>query len=88
MKYNPQTQKLYTNDMKYIKQLSCKYNIRWDMLPKNDDTKRFCSLCQDNVYDTEQLSDDEVVRMVNNNKMICLKISYDQNNIDVGEYDG
>jgi len=90
MKYNPITQKLFTNDMIFIKQLSCPYNIRWDMLPKNnDDTeKRFCFLCQDYIYDTNELSDTKVLQMVKNKPDTCLKLSNEQKNIKIGLYDG
>ena len=89
MKYNPITQNLYTNDMIFIKQLSCPYNINWEMLPENNDKKkRFCSLCQDYVYDTNGLSDMKVIDMVKNKQNICLMLSYTQKNIEIGLYDG
>ena len=89
MKYNPITQKLYTDDMIPIKQLSCPYNIKWDMLPKDNDDpeKRFCSLCQDYIYDTNELLDTEVLQMVKNKEDICLKLSFKQKNIKIGLYD-
>jgi len=89
MKYNPITQNLYTDDMIFIKQLSCPYNINWDMLSKNNGIeKRFCSLCQDYVYDTNELSEVEVLQMVKNKQDTCLKLSYTQKNIEIGLHDG
>ena len=89
MKYNPRTKKLYTDNMIFIKQLSCPYNINWDMLPKNNDiAKRFCSLCQDYVYDTNEFSDVEVLQMVKNKQDTCLKLSYTQKNMEIGLHGG
>lgn len=89
MKYNPLTQKLYTDDMVLIKQLSCPYNITWDMLALDDNIKkRFCSLCQDYVYDTDGLSDINVLQMVKKKQDICLKLSCEQKNIEVELYNG
>ena len=75
MKYNPTTKEIFTNDGKFIKKMSCPEKVEWETMEKGEnDLKRMCKICNKSVIDTEFLSDDEVLFLVEKDANSCLRI--------------
>ena len=87
MLYNPITQKLYTNEKKFLKKIFCPYKYKWDDLSVIDGiTNRFCESCSTNIIDTKAMNDSEIESLIYNDPDVCLKIDLDQINIRVVPY--
>ena len=61
--------------------MNCPYKVRWGNLQETSSTSRKCAQCDHLVVDTEFLSDDEILQMVQANPATCLKIDLDQDNV-------
>jgi hypothetical protein len=84
MIFNPATRQLLSDDGTLIKELFCPNKVNWDDLPQIDSAaSRTCSICQKNIFDTENCTDRQIIDLVRNDPSICLKISPDQRNIKV-----
>lgn len=83
MKLDILTNTLYTNTGKPIKTLHCPFQMDWDTLESTGQTSKGCHLCKNDIYDTGKLSEKEVVKKVNENPEVCLKIDADQDNIEI-----
>ena len=75
MKYNPTTKEIFTNEGKFIKKMSCPEKAEWETMEKGEnELKRMCNICNKSVIDTEFLSDDEVLFLVEKDPNTCLRI--------------
>lgn len=81
MKFDPISESVFTDKDEFIKKLSCPYKINWENLEKAGPTQRKCSVCDHNIIDTELFTDNEILKMVNENPATCLKINLNQVNI-------
>jgi hypothetical protein len=83
MTFDPITKIIYTDNGEFIKQLNCPYKVHWDNLESYNSNVRMCSTCDRHIVDTELLSDDEVLSMINYKPDTCLKIDLNQPNIKI-----
>ena len=84
MKFNPITKNLFTDSNVLIKNINCPIYIRWGGLsPTKSDGVRRCNLCEKNITDTNDLTDEVVAEMVRLDSTICLKVNLNQANITV-----
>jgi nitrogen regulatory protein PII-like uncharacterized protein len=61
VKFNPITKNLFTNSNVLIKKINCPFYIRWRGLsPTKTDGVRRCNLCEKNITDTNDLTDEVV----------------------------
>lgn len=81
MKFNPITNKLYTDKDEFIKTLACPYFIDWDKLEQDSPISRMCNKCNHQVIDTAHLADDALLQLVQTNPKTCLKIDLNQENL-------
>ena len=84
MKFNPNTREIFTNDNQLIKKMDCPYDMDWDQLsPSGDANSRNCGQCNRAIVDTATLSDHELLNRLKKTPHTCLKIDFDQNNIQI-----
>ena len=84
MQYNPITKELYSDDGVFIKQLHCPYAKRWDGMANDVDTgSKLCSQCNKAVYDTSNLTDNQLRELTNIDPHACLKLDLNQNNLTI-----
>ena len=75
MKFDPTSKEIFTNEGQFIKKMSCPEKVEWESMEKgNNDLKRVCTICNKSVIDTEFLSDDEVLFLVEKDANTCLRI--------------
>ncbi len=75
MKYNPTTKEIYTDEGRFIKKMNCPEKAEWENMEKGEnDLKRTCEICNKSVVDTEFLSDDELLFLVEKDANTCLRI--------------
>lgn len=80
MKYNPYTQKLFSDQGEFIKQMHCPLKKQWKDLRKG-----FCKSCSEQVHDTKNMTDLEVLNLLKDNPQACIKI--DLHNLNLGNYE-
>lgn len=83
MKFDPIKKELFTENGEFIKKMNCPYKVNWDNLEKSNSLSRRCLNCDQQIVDTEHLSDDALLIMMRENPNTCLKINLNQNNIKV-----
>ncbi|WP_373033813.1 hypothetical protein [Sulfurovum sp.] len=85
MKYNPLTNTLYTDDNKLIKKMHCPYpSLKWgNLLSTDGDMSRFCSICESNVVETKNISDEALLKLLQEEPETCLKIDFNQENLRI-----
>lgn len=84
MKFNPITNKLFSNDGNFIKQLYCPFKIEWDTLRViSDNRKRSCEICDRDILETENLTDSYIVSFIKNNPNACFKLNFNQENLEI-----
>ena len=83
MNFNPITKELYASSGQLIKKMKCPYNVNWDNLEVTNIASRKCSVCEHSITDTQFLSDDELLQLVNKQPDTCLKIDLNQHNIKI-----
>ena len=82
MKFDPITKEVFTDNGEFIKKLDCPYKMNWDDLEEvNNPILRNCSICDQSIIDTENISDDELLKMVRHKPDTCIKIDLNQHNI-------
>ena len=88
MKFDPISNRLYTDEKVLLKQLHCPYGMSWDSLQTTGDgAVRLCDVCERSIIDTAGLRDDELLAIVRVNPSTCLRVSLNQDNLRV-IYDG
>lgn len=85
MKFNPITKILYTDDNKLIKKMHCPYlSLQWNDLSSIDSgMDRFCNICEINVVETKDYSDEVLFHLLQEDPTICLKVDWNQKNIRI-----
>lgn len=85
MKFNPITNKLYTDDGKLIKQMYCPYvDLKWNDLASMDNSlNRFCAICESSVVETKDFGDDALWNLLQEKPDTCLKVDMNQKNIRI-----
>ena len=85
MKFNPITKTLYTDDNQLIKKMYCPYpSLKWSDLSSADGSMdRFCDICESNVVETKEMSDESLLSLLQKNPDTCLKIDWNQENIRI-----
>lgn len=61
----------------------CPYpSLNWSDLSQIDSSvDRFCAICESNVVETKNMSDDSLFELLQNHPETCLKIDFNQKNI-------
>ena len=84
MKFDPINEVLYTDNGELIKKMNCPYRIDWDDLPASTSSpNRNCSMCERQIIDTENRTDEEILNLMKKNPSTCLKVDIDQDNIRI-----
>ena len=84
MKFNPHTNRLFTDDNRLIKQLVCPYRANWMRFTATSDPKaRLCDVCDHRVTDTALMTEDEVVALMAADADACLKVDFDQDSLTI-----
>ncbi len=82
MKFNPHTQRLFTDDGRLIKRLHCPFRLDWRKLgPADDPAERRCEICQHAVTDTALRTEEELLVLMAGNRHACLKVDLNQDNL-------
>ena len=75
MKFNPLTNELYSDEGQFLKQLSCPFHKNWEDLETiSNSSNRICNACNLVIIDTSTVNDDELIKLLEENKNTCLKI--------------
>ena len=83
MKFNPITNNLYTNEGEFLKKLYCPYDISLDELKEVDKVHSLCAKCNHIVLDSAFLKEDKIKLIFKQNKKTCLKLDFNQENVDI-----
>jgi hypothetical protein len=83
MKFDPITKDIYTNKDEFVKTMNCPYKMNWVNLEVINSTSRKCTNCNHLIVETDDLTDDNLVKLVKENPNICLKIDLNQQNIKI-----
>lgn len=83
MKFNPISNNLYTNEGEFLKKLYCPYDISLDELKEVDKVNKLCTKCNHTVLDSAFMQEDELKLILKQNKKICLKLDFKQENVDI-----
>ena len=76
MKYKNDTKELYTDNGLFVKKMQCPRVVDWEnMMPGKNEIERICNQCNKSVLNTEFLSDEEVLFLLNKRPETCIKIS-------------
>ena len=82
MKFNPHTNKLFTDEGRLIKRLHCPFRLDWNKLgPMDDPNSRLCDISQHAVTDTAHLTEAELLALMAENPQACLKVDLYQDNL-------
>ncbi len=85
MKINPITNMLYTDENKLIKKMHCPYpSLKWGDLSSIDGSlDRFCDICENNVVETKEFTDEALLKLLEEKPDTCLKVDFNQENIRI-----
>lgn len=85
MRFDPVSKRLSTDDGRFIKELHCPLQKRWDeMEPVGDgDRVRTCGSCRKNVHNLEGMSDYEVLRRFRGEREECVMLRLDSPNLTI-----
>ena len=88
MKFDPQTKRLYTDDLQLIKRLNCPLHKKWEDLQETKDIfVRCCDACKHPVIDTAYYTDDALKQLVTSHPQTCVKVDLDQMNLAISYED-
>lgn len=84
MKFNPITNKLFSNDGGFIKKLHCPFKVEWETLNGNSENgNRSCGICDREIIDTNHLNDSEILSVIGDKPNACLKLNFNQINLEI-----
>lgn len=83
MKINLETKKLFTEDGIFLKQLSCPKKIGSSQLLEQGPGKLKCTSCNEEILDTADLDENELVKILEINPLQCLKVNLNQSNLKI-----
>ena len=82
--FNPVSGQLFTEDGRFLKTLSCPVSRgRRELAPDANGPDLRCASCQKTVLDTATRPAAEIVRLVESDSGVCLRVDLDQPNIRV-----
>jgi len=86
--YNPLTNTLYTDTDKLIKKMHCPYpSLKWNDLSSLDGSiDRFCDICESNVVETKEMSDESLLALLQKDPETCLKLDWNQENVRIDHH--
>ena len=67
--------KIYSENGSFLKKIDCPKKVTASDLHKKCDKKLLCKSCDQNILDTEYMSEKELSLILENDTNICLKIS-------------
>jgi len=75
MKFDTNSNTIYTDNGQFIKEMNCPKNVNWENLKiTNNVIKRNCDVCNKAVFDTEFLTDEEVLFLARKDPKSCFRI--------------
>jgi hypothetical protein len=84
MKIELPTNKLYTDDGRFLKTIHCPKDMEWqDLEPQQQSTHRNCAHCECTVHDTTGMTDEDLVQLLEKDPQACLSISLAQRNCTI-----
>lgn len=84
MKFNPLSNRLFTDDGRLIKRLHCPVRVDWSGLrPGSDHSSRCCDVCRHQITDTALFTDEQILTILADNPEACLKVNLAQNNLTI-----
>ena len=83
MVWNFQTRQLFTDSGVPIKKVHCPFSVSSSDLRDSEDLKLSCDRCSHQIVDTESLTDEEVVELLQENPNTCLKINLNDKRIRI-----
>jgi hypothetical protein len=76
MKYNSETKELFTEKGIFLKKMQCPDKVDWEkMEPGKNDLEKICLICNKSVLNTDYLTDEEVLFVLEKNGDQCLKVT-------------
>ena len=66
---------IYMDDGSFLKKIECPKNISASDLGAQPDNKLFCNQCEKSIIDAQATSEDNLTRLLKEDKNTCLKIS-------------
>lgn len=83
MKIDPSDLSLYTDSGVFLKKLHCPYDQQWEKMKPIGIHSRVCDLCTRAVHETSEMTDEELVKLLNSDPEACLMISPYQKNYTI-----
>ena len=66
---------IYMDDGSFLKKIECPKKISASDLNTHPDNNLFCNQCEKNIIDAQAISEDNLVKVLKEDKSTCLKIS-------------
>ena len=66
---------IYMDDGSFLKKIECPKNISASDLSTQPDNKLFCNECEKSILDVQAISENNLVKVLKEDKNACLKIS-------------
>ena len=66
---------IYMDDGSFLKKIECPKNISASDLNIHPDKKLFCIQCEKSIIDVQAISEENLVKVLKEDKNTCLKIS-------------
>ena len=67
---------IYMDDGSFLKKIDCPKNISASDLNTQSNNKLFCHQCEKNIIDAQATSEDNLTKLLKEDKNTCVKISY------------
>ena len=67
--------KIYMDDGSFLKKIECPKNISASDLNTQSNNRLFCNQCEKNIIDAQSISEDNLIKILKEDKNTCLKIS-------------
>jgi|TARA_B110000879_G_scaffold13840_1_gene17220 hypothetical protein len=83
MKINPSTKEIFTDTGEFIKRLHCPIHVKWNAMKKNGDRSKICVKCNKTIYDTANLNDTDILKLIKNDPQACLRVNLNQDNVKI-----
>ena len=89
--FDPVNKTLHDPRGQKLKHVNCPRLKSWQQLAQEatcGGKQRFCDSCDRAVLDTEQMTSAEIIRTVNEDPEVCIRIRLGQENIEIKVYNG
>ena len=83
MKINPSNKELFTDSGTFLKRLHCPIHVKWNAMKKNGDRSKICVKCNKTIYDTANLNDTDILKLIKNDPQACLRVNLNQDNVKI-----